>query len=59
MIDRLITMLEKEKQSKIAILLSGTISDYVQYRTVIAEYKMLDLTVELAKEVEGSDPEDD
>lgn len=58
-IERVVALLERERKAKEGILLNGSITTYEQYRTTLSEYQTLGLAIEIAKDAEIDDDEDD
>ena len=57
MMDRVIALLEREMLAKKELILNGSITNYEQYRTALAEYKTFEAAMEIARNAEITDEE--
>lgn len=58
MMDNLIHKLKEELDLRQNQILTGICSDYVQYRTLVAEYKMLKTAIDMALKERAADDEE-
>lgn len=59
MIERLIEQLRQERRQRETVLLSAPIRDWEAFLTVRAEYRTLDLAIDMAMKLAASDDEED